>query len=130
MQNIPFEERLNISLVGPLREKLEPHILPIKDWDRFLPSFPKPCADVVTGKAFYAGCEGIGFHEEIGWFLVLWEPNEEPPVNSITEENVKAGFVIASAQVCAGPTKEDPGKLLLIYAQRPDSLLEHKAATP
>lgn len=77
--NLPMEQRLNLRLYGSVRDHLNAHLLPTATWEERKAEMPKPCLDVVTGDAFYCGCEGIGWSEETGWYLLLWVPDDPPP---------------------------------------------------
>jgi hypothetical protein len=117
MENMPYESRLDIRLVGHQRELFERALLPVAQWKSH-PEMPPECWNVVTGDAFYCGCEGIGRTEENGWFLVLWAPSDDVPHDQAPQKLGDSGLVITGAQIVGGPSARDEGELMLMFMER------------
>ena len=127
VSNLAPDIRLNIELTGTLRESYEHNLLSHSEWNTH-PEMPAPCWDVVTGDAFYAGCEGIGHNDENGWYLVLWEPCDEPEPIAPDQQQQIGPLTLTAIQLCAGPTEKDRGTLTLLFLERGSITLSVEAS--
>lgn len=112
--NIDYKERLLIPLIGKQRERFEKTLLPTTKWEENKECMPPQCRDVVTGEAFYCGLEGIGHSEATGWYLVLWNPIDDPEPQNTPIGN--SGLTVAGVQILNGT---GPSTLTLLFIENP-----------
>lgn len=118
MKEIPYPERLNVLLEGAALERYNSQLLAVPDWQNHVNEMPAPCADVVTGAAFYPGLEGIGYNDENGWFLTLYVPPDPPETDF--QPIPGSGLAVAARVVHFKPGE---GTVTLLYVQRGAPLL-------